>query len=476
VVFSSVAFLFYFLPATLLACYVAPRPLRNTILLLASLVFYTWGSGSFVLILLAMIAANFVLGLLADLGFRSGMARRRHLAIAGSVAVNLSILGYFKYSNFAVGQLNHVASWFSIPPFEWDPVILPIGISFFTFQAMSYTIDVARGTSPRLRNPVDFALYIALFSQLIAGPIVRYHEIAEQIRSRTETLDKFSRGASRFVHGLGKKLIVADSVAVIADATWALPADELTTATAWLGVAAYHIQLYFDFSGYSDMAIGIGMMLGFRFPENFRRPYSALSITDFWRRWHITLSSWFRDYVFVPLGGSRGSGFRTYVNLWTIFLLVGLWHGAAWIYVVFGTYHGVLMILERVTGQRPLDSASFPALRRALVTLFLLFGWVIFRSPSIGYAFDMLGTMLVLDGLPIVASVAEAVTNLNGFILLAGWTVVLIPAHLVMGRAMSSETPWLPGPARLALLVVVLVYSTSFAAARSFSPFIYFQF
>ena len=385
-VFSSIEFLFLFLPVVLLAYRVVPARARNGTLLAASLLFYTWGGGAFVLILAASIAIDYCAGWMVDDARERGLPRRRALGIALSVAVNVGLLAYFKYANFFVAQWNDLGDAVGIGTIAWTSVALPIGISFFTFQSMSYTLDVARGRARHLRNPVDFALYVSLFPQLIAGPIVRFHEIADQMRERTTRLEDFAEGALRFSHGLVKKVVVADAVAPIADAAFGLDAADLTTPAAWLGVAAYTIQIYFDFSGYSDMAIGLGRMFGFTFPENFRRPYSALSVTDFWRRWHITLSNWFRDYLYVPLGGNRASAAATYRNLIVVFLLVGFWHGANWTFLAWGVYHGGLLIAERLTGQRPVRDASWPWLRRAVTLLAVVVGWAIFRADSIWHA------------------------------------------------------------------------------------------
>jgi alginate O-acetyltransferase complex protein AlgI len=473
VVFSGAPFLLVFLPLALLLYFVSPWRLRNGVLLAASLVFYTWGGGELVALLVLSIAANHVLGLLARGGGRegSGPGARPALAVAGCVAVNLGILAYFKYANFFVEQVNALGA---APVIDWSPVALPIGISFYTFQSMSYVFDVARGDCPPRKSPLDFGLYVSMFPQLIAGPIVRYREIAGQITRRRTGLDDLGDGAARFALGLVKKVVVADAAGAVADAAFAVPAGEVTTASAWIGAGAYTLQIYFDFSAYSDMAIGLGRILGFRLPENFDRPYSAVSLTDFWRRWHITLSTWFRDYLYVPLGGSRGSTARTHLNLWIVFLATGLWHGAAWTFVCWGIYHGALLIAERVTGLRA--AAGWAAPRRALTLLLVIVGWVLFRADDLGHARGLLGAMFAPDGgdLPVDLRIALSTKNVLTMGLASG--VALLPASFRAGVLVESGR----GPAalalRIALLCVGLPYALVSIASGTYSPFLYFQF
>jgi alginate O-acetyltransferase complex protein AlgI len=340
---------------------------------------------------------------------------------------------------------------------------------------MSYTIDVARGRARHLRSPVDFALYVSLFPQLIAGPIVRYHEIADQMRGRRTRLDGVAEGVLRFSHGLVKKVVVADAVAAVADAAFALPGSGLTTASAWIGLAAYTVQIYFDFSGYSDMAIGLGKILGFTFPENFRRPYSALSITDFWRRWHITLSNWFRDYLYVPLGGNRGGAATTYRNLVIVFLLTGLWHGANWTFVVWGAYHGGLLILERLTGQRSVRRASWAPLRRLVTFVLVMLGWAVFRADSLGHAADYLSALFTWQS-GLALQVADALTVKATVTLVAAGTVVLLPGSFVTGRFLAAgASRWAPA-ARFVVMAAALPYAVLLIASGTFSPFLYLQF
>jgi alginate O-acetyltransferase complex protein AlgI len=341
VVFAEPAFLFLFLPALLILYQLVPPRGRNLLLVLASLLFYAVGEWRFLPILLASVALNYWIALGID-RTRGTPAARIWLTVG--VASDLALLFYFKYFGFLLNQASYLFIDF---PTEIPVPALPLGISFFTFHKISYKVDVYRGVCAVRRNPLDLALYILLFPQLIAGPIIRYHEIADQLLRRIVTREGFAEGVRRFVVGLGKKMLVANVVARPADAIFGLPSHELTPGLAWLGLACYTLQIYFDFSGYSDMAIGLGRMFGFRFPENFHYPYVALSITDFWRRWHLSLSRWFRDYLYIPLGGNRCSPRRLYANLLTVFFLCGIWHGANWTFIAWGLFHGLFLVLER---------------------------------------------------------------------------------------------------------------------------------
>lgn len=477
VVFSDPDFLFFFLPAVLGAYFLLPKGWRNIVLLVASWAFYTAGSGALIVLLLISTVTDYIAGRLVGHGLTSDQPRLVKLGVTGSVVLNLGLLAYFKYANFFVDQLDYLAEAFGGAGLTWSTVVLPIGISFYTFQSMSYTIDVARGRVEPVRNPLDFALYVALFPQLIAGPIVRYHEIADEIQTRTTRLDDFAEGALRFAHGLIKKVVIADSVALIVDSVFGLPTEDLTTAAAWIGVLAYTVQIYFDFSGYSDMAIGLGRIFGFHFPENFRRPYSALSITDFWRRWHITLSNWFRDYLYIPLGGSKGSTASTYRNLVIVFLLTGLWHGANWTFVVWGAYHGTLLVIERVTGQRPVgDRAPNSWLRRGLVFLAVILGWVVFRADSLGQAFGIYEAMFTWSGLGLPPEVELVVTTRAIIALAIGLATVVLPRTFVGGISIPHSVGRRPAIARFAMMFIVLPYALTLTVSGSFSPFLYYQF
>lgn len=474
-VFSSLTFLFLFLPAVLVCYYMAPRRYRNTILLLFSYLFYLWGGGSFLFILIFSTIANYVLGLL--LSHNRGRGNHTHLRwyIFISVAFNLSLLAYFKYSNFFVTEVNHLFSTLGMGHVEWGAVILPIGISFFTFHEISYIVDVYRHKREAFTSFVDYALYVAMFPQLIAGPIVRFHEISDQIKNRRETLDGFYDGVLRFCWGLSKKMILANQVAEISDSVFSMNTAVLDSGTAWLGVLAYTLQIYLDFSAYSDMAIGLGQMFGLRLPENFNRPYSAVSITDFWRRWHMTLSNFFRDYVYIPLGGNRlGSG-RTYMNLAGVFVLCGLWHGANWTFLLWGIYHGGLLIFERVTGVRN-AGGNLAAMRRFITIVLVMIGWVLFRARNVEQASAFLRAMFVPYGKVVPLIMPHVYNGRNLFFLLVAAIVLFLPGNFsgagffLKGRSPAALT------LRFGVLSALVLYSVAFMASGSFNPFIYFQF
>lgn len=478
-VFSSLPFLFYFLPLVLAGYYLLrPTPARNYWLLASSLVFYTWGGGIFVLLLLGSITINYGFGLWAARAVESGNARNLRLCVLGTVAVNIGLLGYYKYINFFIAEFNRSAEWFGFgQPIAWDSVILPIGISFFTFQSMSYIFDIARRDIVAERNFARFALYESLFPHLIAGPIVRYREIAAELPARDHGLEQFYGGMIRFVHGLVKKVVLADAAGAVAESAFGLPEGQLTTAAAWLGAFAYTMQIYFDFSAYSDMAIGLGKMFGFTFPENFRRPYSALSITDFWRRWHITLSSWIREYVYIPLGGNRVGPRRVYANLLIVFFLTGLWHGANWTFILWGLYHGVLLVIERLTGGRETDRehARFRNLRRASTLLMVLFGWVLFRAEDVTQALSFYNHMFIPSGFNLPQAVQESLTSRHVLTLVLSSLVFVLPHHwqmapfLTSGHRMAVAYRWF-------LLLFALPYALLLVFSGTFSPFLYFQF
>jgi len=475
-VFSSVTFLFFFLPISLGGYYLLRPRWRNAWLLVSSLFFYIWGMGALVLILITSVIVDYMMGWVVESGMISGNRNRVRLGVTGSVLVNLSLLSYFKYANFFVDQLNTLAEHFGFGQIAWTSIILPIGISFYTFQSMSYTIDLSRGRAERVRNPLDFGVYVTMYPQLVAGPIVRFHEISAQLTNRYVSLDRFALGATRFAHGLAKKVLIADSVAPIANAAFAADASIMSPGAAWLGIIAFTIQIYFDFSGYSDMAIGLGTMMGFDFPENFRRPYSAVSMTDFWRRWHMTLSNWFRDYLYVPLGGSRLGKRRTMVNLWIVFLLVGLWHGAAWTFILWGAYNGLILVIERATGQRPVgEGASWAPLRRAGVLLAVMLGWVLFRSPTVGVALDYVGAMFTAGGLT-PETVTSALDTKAALALAIGIASVFIPGTVVGGFIVTRWRGINGTVVRFAEMAVVFPLALIAVANSSFSPFLYYQF
>ncbi|MCX7818388.1 MAG: MBOAT family protein [Kiritimatiellae bacterium] len=460
-VFSSPIFLFVFLPVLLAVYFAAPRAARNTVLLLASLLFYAWGEGPYSMVMVASITMNYAFG--RAIGGREGRERRRWTAAA--VAANLALLGWFKYANLVAATLapSLVAAG------RWTPVHLPIGISFFTFQALSYVLDVAAGRTRPERNPARLALFISLFPQLIAGPIVRWLDLSPSLERRRETIAAVASGIRRFTVGLGKKVLIANVLAEPADAAFgAISAGTLSAGAAWWGLACYAGQIYFDFSGYSDMAIGLGRMFGFEFPENFRHPYAASSMTDFWRRWHITLSTWFRDYLYIPLGGNRGGGLRTARNLAIVFVLCGLWHGAAWTYVVWGLWHGALLALERPLRDRRAPPWTAP-LRHLYVLLAVGVGWVLFRSADFTVALAYLRAMAGLSAAGMnVQDLGMATPPVVAALLAA----VIGSVRWRIPRSVGLTRAWLAVPACLVVWLLCWVR----LAAGTHNPFIYFRF
>ena len=486
-VFSSTIFLFLFLPLVLLAYFLVGRKMRNLLLLAASLAFYAWGETVYVLLMLVSILVNYSFGLLIDRAQNQGKTGKPALVTA--VVINLLLLGFFKYADFLVANLNSLLQHLHLNPVAFPDVHLPIGISFFTFQAMSYVIDLYRRESEVQKNPVNIALYIALFPQLIAGPIVRYHDIARQIRTRVTTSADVACGIRRFIIGLGKKVLIANVLGQTADYIFSLPPERLPATLAWFGAVSYTLQIYYDFSGYSDMAIGLGRMFGFHFLENFNYPYVSRSIREFWRRWHISLSTWFRDYLYIPLGGSRGSTFRTYFNLITVFFLCGLWHGASWTFVVWGLYHGFFLIAERTgAGGKILQILPAPV-RYLYAMLVVVLGWVIFRSESFSFALAYLRAMFS-PGTPAIYN-SQIFLHMNNefYFTLAAGLIGSVPLFAVLAKKFSAipqvadqgvMSNCLGNPITAMLqvsgLMFVLSYSVASIMGGSYNPFLYFRF
>ncbi|HSU68533.1 MAG TPA: MBOAT family protein [Tepidisphaeraceae bacterium] len=482
--FTAPTFLFLFLPVVLGAYFITPRSLRNFVLLVASLLFYAEGERVYTLVMLFSIGFNYGMGLW--LGRSTNRFARHGLLVCG-VMVNLALLGTYKYATFVTANLNAVLAIVHVKPLPVPHLHLPIGISFFTFHALSYLTDVYRREVRAMRRFDSFALYITLFPQLIAGPIIRYKIIAHQFSDRVVTLEGFAEGIRRFVIGMGKKLLIADTVAFVADQIFNhAQAAQLTPSVAWLGVLCYTIQIYFDFSGYSDMAIGLGRMFGFVFPENFNYPYISASITDFWRRWHMTLSSWFRDYLYIPMGGNRCRPARVYFNLLTVFFLCGLWHGPTWNFVVWGLIHGAFLIIERVGLTRWME--KWPAAFRHLYVLtVVMVGWVFFNSKDLPQSMTYLSVMFGLrHGNPAQYPIGLYLNNAVILALAAGMigSMPFIPAvrrlweKLAAAAAESGNVlPELLGRgASVALLALIYVGCTMMSAHGSYSPFIYYRF
>jgi alginate O-acetyltransferase complex protein AlgI len=477
-VFSSPFFLFLFLPIVLVGWVLVPKKLGNAFLFVASLVFYVWGEVGWAWVFLVSIVVNYSFGLWLE------GARSKRAVLALGVASNLLILGIFKYGNFVVANLNQLAAAFALEPLRVKAIHLPIGISFFTFHAISYLVDVHRGRVTPQKNPVDFGLYIALFPQLVAGPIVRYHAISDQLAAHPSSVARFAHGARRFIIGLGKKVLIANTLAVPVDQIFALPAADLTGSVAWVAAILYALQIYFDFSAYSDMAIGLGHLFGFRLPENFSYPYVAQSMTEFWRRWHMSLSSWFRDYLYIPLGGNRRGGPRTYLNLLVVFLLCGLWHGASWTFVAWGLWHGAFLVVERRFSGLVLRLPRF--LRHAYLLAAVVLGWVFFRADSFERAAVHLRAMFGMGAGrgDLVHPTLYLSTDVRIALLAAiVGSVPWLPWALEHRKRLFTRTEPLPkftyatGEAvSHAVLAVILLASAALLASGTYNPFIYFRF
>lgn len=468
--FSSVTFLFTFLPITLILYFIVPQRMKNFILLVASLFFYAWGEPVYIVLMILSILFNYACGL--DLEKKKEDPKAARISVIVAVVVNLLILGFFKYFGLFLDTINTVFS----ANIQYRTLALPIGISFYTFQALSYVIDVYRGKIKTQHNVLNFGLYVSMFPQLIAGPIVRYEDIEVQLTKRKITVDKFGEGCMFFIRGLAKKVLLANTVGEVYTQIASLQAGTFSALTAWIGCISFAFQIYFDFGGYSDMAIGLGKMFGFEFLKNFDYPYTAKSITDFWRRWHISLSTWFREYVYIPLGGNRKGTSRTIVNLMIVWALTGFWHGAAWNFLAWGLYYGLILIIEKfVLGDL---IAKLPTFVQWLYSIVLvLIGWVFFFSPDLGYAFQYLGTMFGPNAVGFADTQAL-------YYLTSNWLLYLlcIVASSSFGFGLMQLAIRRPGNGRQKRMVAGVVYlvlfllSVVFLISGTFNPFLYFRF
>jgi alginate O-acetyltransferase complex protein AlgI len=475
VLFTEPTFLFLFLPV-LLALYYARRgdAWRNWLLLGASVVFYARGAGAFTGLVLTSIAFNYIAALAVDRWRDTATGR---WVLGGAVAVNLIVLLVFKYADFAIGNVNVALAIFGTKSFALPHLLLPIGISFFTFHAISYVVDVYRRDASAQKRPLEAALYLLVFPQLIAGPIVRYRQIAAQLSHRAASSSDFACGVRRFIVGIGKKMLVANTVAGPADQIFSMPAGQITTAHAWLAVICYTLQIYFDFSGYSDMAIGLGRMFGFHFPENFNYPYIAASVQDFWRRWHMSLSAWFRDYVYIPLGGNRTTTARMYFNLVLVFFLCGLWHGANWTFVIWGLFHGLFLVIERRGLAARLGTLP-PVVRHGYLLIVVMVGWVFFRAETLSAAVVILRAMIGAGGNePTPYSPAWYLTPAVVTALIAGivGSTPFVPAVSRWCEKVPARLP-LWNAAAVVTLLLVFLGAIAQSAAGTYNPFIYFRF
>lgn len=465
-VFSSTIFLCVYLPLVLLGYYICPKKGRNLFLLIVSLVFYAWGEPKYVFLMIFSILVNYIFGRLMDKN--RGRQKRMKLMLVLSVVIDIGLLSVFKYTDFIITNVNAIFG----SSFDLLKIALPIGISFYTFQAMSYTIDVYRNDVRVQKNLIDFGMYITMFPQLIAGPIVRYADVQDQLAERSVTTADFSEGVMRFVVGLGKKVLLANQMGAVWSEIYALGGD-VSALMAWTGAIAYTFQIYFDFSGYSDMAIGLGRMFGFKFPENFRYPYQSVSITDFWRRWHITLSTWFKEYLYIPLGGNRCGLARQALNLLIVWSLTGFWHGAGWNFVMWGLYYFVILFIEKLFLLKALD--KLPKLFRHVYALLLIvIGWVIFASDDVGVLLPYLGSMFGANG---------AVGGMDVYTLFTKAVLLIIccvastelPKRLFLSAtgAMNEKAAF---TIKSVMTIALLALSMILLIGDSYNPFLYFRF
>ncbi len=471
--FSSLIFLFVFLPLVILFYYISPRRVRNLVLLVFSLFFYAYGEPRYIFIMLLSISINYIMGFLVDI-YRNHKNIIRFLMFL-TVAMNISIIGYYKYANFLISNFNQI---FNLNH-DILNIIMPIGISFFTFQGLSYVIDVYREDGKVQRNPLNVALYISFFPQLIAGPIVRYETIADQIDSRQETLSGFSYGVERFIIGLSKKILIANTVGLIADEIFNMGLGNMSIVLSWIGIISYTLQIYFDFSGYSDMAIGLGSMFGFEFLENFNYPYISTSITEFWRRWHISLSTWFRDYIYIPLGGNRVKTSRFLFNIFIVWFLTGLWHGASWNFILWGLYYGLILIIEKMALGKYIK--RMPKLFQHIYTIVLvMIGWVLFRSENIAHARDYLGIMFGMGNYQFIniKSLYYLIEYKYAFIIGILFSMPIYP--YVIEKLNNIKTGWISILVRDyikgVLLILLFLLCMMYLINSTFNPFIYFRF
>lgn len=465
-VFSSLVFLFVYFPIVMVVMKLSPLKYRNLILFVVSLVFYGWGEPKYILIMLLSTVVDYFNGYMIDKNKNNRKVAKRFVIF--SIVFNLGLLGFFKYFDFFAANLMSLG-------FTWIHPLgltLPIGISFYTFQTMSYPIDVYRKDADVQKNIISFGAYVSMFPQLIAGPIVRYKDIAKQLVSRDETADKFYLGIQRFMIGLSKKVLLANSIGLLWESIQVLPQSQMSIVTAWLGAAAFAFQIYFDFSGYSDMAIGLGKMLGFDFLENFNYPYISSSITDFWRRWHISLSSWFRDYVYIPLGGNRKGNLLTYRNIFIVWLLTGFWHGASWNFMLWGIYFGVLLMIEKAFLLKYLKKA--PRFLAHIYTLLLvLISWVIFAFIDLDQGVTFLQTMFGLKDIPFVDGLSLFYLRNN-----IGLLVILVIAstplfkNLFSKYVMNKKAEWIVP----VLVILGIIICTAYIVDATYNPFLYFRF
>ena len=469
-VFSSILFITRFLPLVLAIYFVVPKRIRNLVLFLSSILFYAWGEPVYILLMCFTITVDYVFGIIIDKQMSSGRKTGAKVSLAAAVAINLLLLGFFKYANFTIGTINSLTG----AGIAAIKLALPIGISFYTFQSLSYVIDVYRGDTKVQKNILDFGTYVTLFPQLIAGPIVRYRTVAEEMQGRVENRADFARGISRFIFGLGKKVLLANNAGLLWDSVNALTASEMSVGSFWLGILAYTFQIYFDFSGYSDMAIGMGLMFGFHFDENFNYPYMAKSITEFWRRWHISLSTWFKEYVYIPLGGNRAGIVKQIRNIIIVWMLTGFWHGASWNFVAWGLYYGAILIIEKVFLLKIVE--KMPKFVRHIYTMFfVIIGWVLFSFDSFKRGAEFIAGMFGLGGYSVINK-EFIYLLLNNLVLLV---ILVIGSTDIPKKCMERLAAKNNNGFRVLGIIgleTILAICVAYLVASTYNPFLYFRF
>ena len=467
-VFSSIIFMFTFLPLSLLLYYIMPRKFKNLMLLMISLVFYAWGEPVYVLLMIFTIIFDYIMALIIDRN-REDKVKSKVIFIA-TVGVNLLILGFFKYYGFLIDNINLL---FNLN-LQYTNLALPIGISFYTFQTLSYVVDVYLDKVKVQKSLISFALYVTMFPQLVAGPIVKYSDIDYQLTNRKESINKFGQGVDRFIIGLGKKVLLANNIGIIWTTIQGMNIDSISVLTSWIGIIAYTFQIYFDFSGYSDMAIGLGKMFGFEFIENFNYPYISTSISEFWRRWHISLGTWFREYVYIPLGGNRVSTLKHIRNLFVVWLLTGLWHGASWNFVVWGLYYGFILFMEKIILHKVLSKT--PKIIKHIYTMLLvMIGWVLFGSVDLTSALEYLKVMFGLSGNALVdnSAIYYLYTNIKLLIIL---TLCSTPIISIIFRQIIKKGKTVGILFAVSINIIIILISIAYLVNETYNPFLYFRF
>ena len=467
-VFSSIIFMFTFLPLSLLLYYIMPRKFKNLILLMISLVFYAWGEPVYVLLMIFTIVFDYIMALIIDRN-REDKVKSKVIFI-GTIGVNLLILGFFKYYGFLIDNINLL---FNLN-LQYKNLALPIGISFYTFQTLSYVVDVYLDKVKVQKSLISFALYVTMFPQLVAGPIVKYSDIDYQLTNRKESINKFGQGVDRFIIGLGKKVLLANNIGIIWTTIQAMNIDSISVLTSWIGIIAYTFQIYFDFSGYSDMAIGLGKMFGFEFIENFNYPYISTSISEFWRRWHISLGTWFREYVYIPLGGNRVSTLKHIRNLFVVWLLTGLWHGASWNFVVWGLYYGFILFMEKIILHKVLSKTP-KFIKHIYTMLLVMIGWVLFGSVDLTSALEYLKVMFGLSGNALVdnSAIYYLYTNIKLLIIL---TLCSTPIVSIIFRQIIKKGKSVGILFAVSINIIIILISIAYLVNETYNPFLYFRF